>query len=86
MIKKLTWGYQLEEKQVKQKVLAAIRDPSNIIICPECGGLNKSRKYCGGCGSKFKVVTPEELRKIEAQYEGQNEVERNQISIEDLMK
>lgn len=86
----------VKEEVITRPVVTVLRDNNSfgsnekdLIICGVCGALNNYKKsYCGGCGAKFKRVTLEEAKKINAQIEEQenNELNKNQMNIFDYIK
>lgn len=66
-IQKINWGYQLSEKAVFRATVILHPDEHNkLAVCPMCGCLFKylGQKYCGGCGSEFKVYNDDKYFKF----------------------
>lgn len=71
-IKKLYWGWQIKERQVYQKEIIAVPDTSTrLVCCAECGAVWRynGQKYCGGCGSKIKVMEKDKYIKWVEEHE-----------------
>lgn len=88
-------GFIVEEIEIKRPTVTVLRNPNSLadkekdlMVCGICGSLNNyQKKYCGGCGAKFKKVTLEEFNKLEAAVKKQEDqdIVKNQMSITDFI-
>ena len=86
----------VREEVVTRPVVTVIREENSLarnekdlIVCGCCGSLNNyKKKYCGGCGAKFKKIKIEEARKLDQQIKEreENNIEKNQMNIEDFLQ
>jgi hypothetical protein len=91
-----TGEFIVKEEMVSRPVVTVLRDNNcfarkeqDLIVCGCCGSLNNyKKKYCGGCGAKFKRVTLEELKKLDAEVKKQEEsdINKNQLNLFDYVE
>lgn len=90
-----TGEFIVKEEEITRPVVTVLRDKNtfarkekDLIVCGCCGSLNNYKtKFCGGCGAKWKRVTLEELKKIDAAVKKieNSDLNKNQITIEEFL-